>query len=138
MNDLARRRDYRRAAFYAASGSTLLVLLALSMGGSVFAVPLLSSNQLVFVNVDHAPMGVCSTIAYGHRGQPCGIGTSTGVYPYWSDNGGGVLIGLSGSSGLQLLPFVASTSNISSTARLFPNAGIHRTLTACTDEYSID
>jgi hypothetical protein len=26
---------------------------------------LLSSNQLVFVNVDHAPMGVCSTMSYG-------------------------------------------------------------------------
>ena len=104
---------------------------------TVSASPLLSSNQLVFVNVDHSPMGTCSTMAYGHYGQPCGIGTSSGVYPYWTDNGGGVLIGLSRASGLQLLPFVASTSNISGNAAFFPNAAIQRALTPGTDEYVI-
>ncbi len=99
------------------------------------ASPLLSSNQLVWVNVDHAPMGVCSTIAYGHYGQPCGIGTSSGVYPYVNDNGGGILIGLSGSSGLQMLPF--TVSNISTRASFFPNASILRTLTPCTDLYNV-
>lgn len=83
-------------------------------------------------------MGICSTFAYGHLGQPCGIGTSSGVYPYWSDNGGGVLIGLSGPSGLQLLPFVASTSQISTSATFYPNASIKRTLAPCTDQYSVD
>jgi hypothetical protein len=104
----------------------------------VTASPLLSSNQLVFVNVDHAPMGVCSTIAYGHRGEPCGIGTSSGICPHCDDFGGGVLLGLSGSPGLQLLPFVTSTSQISTNATFYPDAGIKRTLTPCTDQYSID
>ena len=115
------------------------VLLLMWMGTrSASASPLLSSNQLVFVNVDHAPMGVCSTIAYGHRGEPCGIGTSSGVCPYCSDFGGGVLIGRSGSSGLQLLQFVASASKISSSASFFPDASIQRALTPCTDTYSIE
>lgn len=114
----------------------LLALRMVALSGS--ASPLLSSNQLLFVNVDHAPMGVCSTIAYGHRGQPCGVGTSSGVYPYWSDNGGGVLIGLSGNSGLRLLPFVASASKISSSASFFPDASIQRRLTPGTDEYTIE
>src|SRR5690242_2651680 len=51
------------------------VLLALWVGlPSATALQLLSSNQLVFVNVDHAPMGVCSTMAYGHKGDVCGVG----------------------------------------------------------------
>jgi len=116
---------------------SLLVLLLPVCVRTVSASPLLSSNQLVFMNVDHAPMGTCSTFAYGHYGQPCGIGTSSGVYPYVTDNGGGVLIGLSRSSGLQLLPFVASTSNISGHAAFFPNATIQRTLTPGTDDYVI-
>jgi len=61
----------------------LPVLLTFWMGTfSLPAFTLLSSNQLVFVNVDHAPMGACSTMAYGYHGQPCGVGTSSGVYPY--------------------------------------------------------
>jgi hypothetical protein len=104
---------------------------------SLSALTLLSSNQLVFVNVDHAPIGVCSTIAYGYNGQPCGVGTSSGVYPYWNDNGGGMLIALSGSSGMQLLPFVTSASSISTNAVFFPNATIQRSLTPGTDEYAI-
>lgn len=82
-------------------------------------------------------MGVCSTFAYGHFGQPCGIGTSSGVYPYWSDNGGGVLIGSAWNSSLQLLPFVASAAGISPNASFFPNASILRTLTPGTDEFVI-
>jgi hypothetical protein len=107
---------------------------------SLSALTLLSSNGLVFVNVDHAPMGACSTITYGYKGPTCGVGTSTGAYPYYAPyhNGvGGVLIGLSGSSGLQLLPFVASTSSISTNARFFPDASIQRGLTPCTDEFAI-
>jgi hypothetical protein len=47
-----------------------LVLLVLWLGmPSLPALQLLSSNQLVFVNVDHAPMGACSTFAYGYKGQ---------------------------------------------------------------------
>jgi len=113
-----------------------VVLLSLCFR-TVSASPLLSSNQLVFVNVDHAPMGACSTIAYGHYGQPCGIGTSNGEYPYSSDNGGGVVIGLSRVSGLQLLPFVAATSNVADNATFFPNTAIQRALTPGTDEYLI-
>ena len=45
------------------------------------AFSVLSSNQLVFVNLDHAPMGACSTITYGYKDNTCGVGTSTGVYP---------------------------------------------------------
>src|SRR5580765_5262920 len=65
----------------------LPVLLAFWM--STFSLPaftLLSSNQLVFVNVDHAPMGACSTMAYGYKGDVCGVGTSTGFYPYWNSS----------------------------------------------------
>src|SRR3974390_2953685 len=94
------------------SRSALLapILLALCARPLV-AFTLLSSNELVFVNLDHAPMGVCSTITYGYKGPTCGIATSTGVYPYYQGVGG-VLIGLSNSSGLQIMPFVASTASI--------------------------
>jgi len=129
----------RTATWPKPSGWPLVpVLLTLWMGTrSMSAFPLLSSNQLVFVNVDHAPMGICSTMAYGYKGQTCGVGTSSGVYPYWS-GGGGVLIALSGSSGLELLPFVASESSISTNARYFADGSIQRSLTPCTDEYTID
>src|SRR5258708_10272141 len=88
-----------------------LVALRLSTG-CASALTLLSSNQMVFANVDHAPMGACSTITYGYKGEPCGVGTSSGVYPYWDSWGGGVLFGLSDTSGLRLLPFVTSPTNI--------------------------
>jgi len=117
------------------------VLLALWMGQPLASgLPILSSNQLVFVNVDHAPMGACSTITYGFKGDICGVGTETGNFPYWQPTGGGgggVLMALSGSSGLQLLPFVLSASSISTNARYFPDASIQRSLTPCTDEYAI-
>ncbi|HEV2391171.1 MAG TPA: glycoside hydrolase family 52 protein [Verrucomicrobiae bacterium] len=121
------------------SGFWRLVPLALWLGmPSLPAYTLLSSNELVFVNVDHAPMGACSTIAYGYKGEPCGVGTSSGVYPYWTTGGGGVLMGLSGSSGLQVLPFVTPASSISTNARFFPDASIQRSLTPCTDEYTVN
>jgi hypothetical protein len=104
------------------------------------ALTLLSSNQLVFVSLDHAPMGACSTITYGYKGDACGIGTETGVYPSWNQSGGGgggVLVAVSGSSGLQILPFVLSAPSISSNAAFFPDANVQRTLTPCTDEYAI-
>lgn len=107
---------------------------------SISALTLLSSNQLVFVNVDHAPMGVCSTMSYGYKGDVCGVGTSTGYYPYWNPSGGGdggVLIALSGSFGLKLLPFVASAPSISTSAQYFPDASIQRSLTPCTDEHAV-
>jgi hypothetical protein len=101
---------------------------------------MLASNQLVFVNVDHAQMGACSTITYGYKGGTCGIGTSTGAYPYYvpyQDGVGGVFIGMSGSSGLQMLPFLISASSISTNARFFPDTNIQRSLTPCADEYVI-
>ena len=104
------------------------------------ALTLLSSNQLVFVNVDHAPMGALATITYGYKGDACGIGTFTGNFPYWNPSGGGgdgVLIALSNSSGLQLLPFVKSAASISTNAGYFPDSGIQRSLTPCTDEHTV-
>jgi hypothetical protein len=103
---------------------------------SMFAWTPLLSNQLVFINLDHAPMGVCSTITYGYKGVTCGVGTSTGVYPFYTGTGG-VLIGLSGSSGLRLLPFVGSASSISTNASFFPDSSIQRSVTPCTDEHTI-
>ena len=118
-----------------------LILFAVWAGlASASALTLLSSSQLVFVNVDHAPMGACSTITYGYKGDICGFGTETGNFPYWlpsGGGGGGMLVALSGSSGLQLLPFVVSESSISTNAHYFPDASIHRTLTPCTDEYAV-
>jgi xylan 1,4-beta-xylosidase len=122
---------YPRCAFIVS-----LVALWLS-SGCASALTLLSSNQLVFVNVDHAPMGACSTITYGYKGEPCGVGTSSGVYPYRDSWGGGVIFGLSDSSGLRLLPFVTSPTDISTSGRFFPDASIQRTLTAGTDEFAV-
>jgi hypothetical protein len=117
------------------SGSILLVLWVSLSSASAFT--LLSSNELVFVNVDHAPMGVCSTMNYGYKGANCGVGTSSGQIPYLSTPGG-VLFALSGNSGLQVLPFVASAVSISTQAKFFPDASIRRTLTPCTDEFAIN
>ena len=123
--------------FYAVS-VTLLLLLSLPCAS---AFPILSSNQLVFVNVDHAPMGACSTITYGFKGDTCGLGTQTGNYPFWAPTGGGgggVLFGLTGSSGLQVLPFFLSPSAVSTNAHFFPDASVQRTITPSTDDYSVD
>ena len=114
------------------------ILLALWISArSLSALTLLSSNELVFVNVDHAPMGVCSTINYGYKGPTCGVGTSSGVYPYQPYGTGGVLVALSSSFGLQVLPFVRSASSISTNARFFPDTNVQRSLTPGTDEYAI-
>jgi hypothetical protein len=116
-------------------------LLTLWMGlASASAFSLLSSNQLLFVNLDHAPMGALSTITYGYNGDACGLGMETGNYPYWiptGGGGGGVLIGLSGASGLRLMPFLASPTSISTNAHYFPDTNIQRTFAPCTDQYSI-
>lgn len=114
-----------------------LVLFNLWVGlPSLFAFSLLSSDELVFVNLDHAPMGVCSTITYGTKASVCGVGTSTGVFPYYV-GGGGVLVGLSTSSGLKLLPFAASAASFSINASFFPDASIQRSVTPCTDEFTV-
>lgn len=113
-------------------------LLALLPGvPSAWGFTLLSSNELVFANVDHAPMGICSTLNYGYKGQTCGLGMSSGEIPNLN-GGGGVVFAVSSSSGLQALPFVASTSTISTHATFFPDRASHRTLTPCTDDFAID
>jgi hypothetical protein len=120
-------------------------LLGIALGilaNPASALTLLSSNQLVFVNVDHAPMGACSDINYGYKGDICGVGVSTGYYPYWNagpagGGGGGVVIGLSGAAGLKILPFVSAISAISSNATAFPDAAVQRLLTPFTDEYTL-
>jgi len=128
--------------------SLWLFLAALRAGAlSASAFTLLSSNQLVFVNVDHAPMGTCSTLAYGFGGpsgfytndfgDECGLGMSSPLIPY-RDGGGGVVIALSGSAGLRSLPFVASPASIGSRASYFAGAHVQRTLTPCTDQWTID
>lgn len=113
-----------------------IVLLLSLCFHTVSASPLLSSNELVFVNVDHAPMGLCSTINYGYKGPTCGVGMSSGAIPYLSSPGG-VLFALSDPSGLQLLPFLSSAASVSTNARYFPDASVQRTLTPCTDEFTI-
>ena len=111
------------------------------------AFTLVSSNQLVFVNVDHAPMGACSTLAYGFKGPTaaytnytgdlCGLGMSSPAIPY-RNSVGGVIIALSGSAGVQTLPFVASPASIAANASYFGDTNVHRTLTPCTDQWTID
>ena len=122
-------------------------MLALGAGApSAPAFPLLSSNQLVYVNVDHAPAGICSTLAYGftgptptfywQKGDCSGLGMSSPAVPY-ENGGGGVLIALSGAAGVQALPFVASPANVSPNAAFFGSNSVQRTLTPCTDQYTI-
>lgn len=113
-------------------GVLLPALFALA--SSSYAFTLASSNALVFVNVDHAAVGTCSTLAYGVSDGVCGLGVSSSSVPL----GGGMVIALSGPSGLQALPFVTSAGNISSKATFFPNTNVQRTLTPCTDEWSIN
>jgi autotransporter-associated beta strand protein len=93
-------------------------------------------NQLVFVNVDHAPVGACSTLAYGYKGDRCGLGLSTSVIPY-SGGGGGVVMALAVSNQIQALPFVASTASIASGASFFADSDVRRMLTPCTDEWTV-
>ena len=104
---------------------------------SARAYTLVASNQLVFINVDHAAVGTYSTFAYGVKGDKCGFGFSSSSIPY-SSGGGGVVIALSGSSGIQALPFVASTAGIASTATFFADTNVQRTLTPCTDQWNVN
>jgi len=104
---------------------------------SARAYTLVASNQLVFANVDHAAIGTYSNFAYGAKGDKCGFGFSSSSIPY-SSSGGGVVIALSGSSGLQALPFVASTAGISASATFFPDTNVQRTLTPCTDQWNVN
>jgi hypothetical protein len=115
------------------------------------AFTLLSSNQLEFANVDHAPMGACSTLTYGINGPTpwygniagdwCGLGLSSPDIPYFNGGqggGGGVVIALKSSAGLQSFPFLASPASLSSQAAFFANTNLHRTLTPCTDQWTAD
>jgi hypothetical protein len=128
----------------------LLGLLVAALGAGTFSAPaftLLSSNQLVYVDVDHAPVGTCSTLTYGYtgptptfywqKGDCCGLGMSNPAIPYQS-GGGGVVIAVSGSAGLQALPFVASPASISSAAGFLGGTNVQRALTPCTDSWAID
>ena len=111
------------------------------------AFSLLSSNQIPYVDVDHAPMGACSTITYGLtaasgpyyslRGDSCGLGMSSGSVPYLN-GGGGVVIAVSSAAGIRLLPFVASPASIASSASYFTDADVHRALSPCADQWTID
>ena len=125
-----------------------LLLAALGAGAPCApAFTLLSSNELVFVDVDHSPLGACSTLAYGYtgptptyywqKGDCCGLGMSSCSPPY-QGGGGGVVIALAGAAGLRSLPFVFSPASIASNASFFANTNIHRTLTPCTDQWTID
>src|SRR5271157_2210911 len=123
-------------------GLALAALAASTSPAPAFT--LLSSNQLVYVNVDHAPVGACSTITYGLngpvgpytniRGDWCGLGMSSSEIPYWPSAthqnvaGGGVVIALSGSAGLRTLPFLLAPYSVSSNASFFPAASAQRTL----------
>src|SRR5581483_12214599 len=113
----------------------LTALLVVAFSASAYTP--VNSNQLVFVNVDHGPVGAYSTLAYGAKGDKCGFGFSSSSIPY-SGGGGGVVIALSGPNGLQALPFVAATNSISSSASFFPDSSVQRTLTPCTDQWNIN
>src|SRR5262249_17904012 len=80
-----------------------LAALVCSLAFSARGYPLLSSNQLVFVNVDHAPVGAYSTFLYGSKGDHCGFGFSSSSAPY-GNGGGGLVVALSGGGSLQVLP----------------------------------
>lgn len=110
-----------------------ICMLALAAQGY----PLLSTNQLVFVNVDHAPVGAYSTFSYGVKGDQCGFGFSSSSIPY-GGGGGGLVIALSSRNSLQALPFMALAASISSDATFFSDTNVHRTLTPCTDEWDVN
>ena len=115
--------------------SILVVICVLAFSARAYS--LVASNQLVFLNVDHAAVGTCSTFAYGVKGDKCGFGFSSASIPY-SGGGGGVVIALSSSSGIQALPFVASTASIASTATFFTDTNVQRMLTPCTDQWNVN
>jgi xylan 1,4-beta-xylosidase len=144
--------NWRRTAWRRVNKLALCGLVLVGSGKfCASAFTLLSSNQLVFVNVDHAPVGACSTITYGLngpsgpyyniRGDWCGLGMSSPGIPYYdfrTGGGGGVLIALSNSAGLHTMPFLASPASAASNATFFADTNTHRRLTPGTDEWSID
>src|SRR5271163_2150817 len=85
---------------------SLVLAVVCACAFSARAYTLLASNQLVFVNVDHAAVGTYSTFTYGVKGDKCGLEFSSSSIPY-SGGGGGVVIALAGSGGLQALPFMS-------------------------------
>jgi hypothetical protein len=112
----------------------LLILGWVLTAGAAYVT--VNSNQLVFVNVDHAAVGTYSTLAYGAKTDECGLGQSSSSIPY-GGGGGGVVIALSGINGIQAMPFVASTGDISSSAAFFADADVQRALTPCSDEWAV-
>ncbi|MGO9200909.1 MAG: glycoside hydrolase family 52 protein [Limisphaerales bacterium] len=141
------------AAGRRACGSWLLRLLVAALGTGALPAPaftLLSSNQLMSVNVDHAPVGTCSTLAYGFigpqgriKGDWCGLETSSPDIPYYNvatgvGGGGGVFIALSGAAGVQAFPFLASPASVSPGATFFGVTNLQRTLTPCTDQWTVE
>jgi len=61
---------------------------------------------------------------------------SSASIPY-SSGGGGVIVALSGNAGVQALPFVLSPGSIGSSTKFFADTNIQRTLTPCTDQWSV-
>ena len=120
-------------------GRILPALLVLSLAWLSVSVALAftpyTTNQLVFLNVDHAPVGALSTFAYGYQGNICGFGTSSSSIP--ATSGGGVIIALSSTNGIQALPFVSSPSSIATSASFFATNGVKRILSPCTDQWNI-
>ena len=134
----AARARLNRIAGRVGYGVRGLFFAALCLGAnSLSAYTLVSSNALVFVNVDHAAAGTYSTLAYGGVGDKCGLGMSSSSIPF-SGGGGGVVVVLAGNGGMQALPFVAAANNISASATFFPNANVQRTLTPGTDEWNVN
>ncbi|MGA2556103.1 MAG: hypothetical protein ABSG04_07500, partial [Verrucomicrobiota bacterium] len=86
--------------------------------------------------MDHGAVGTYSTLAYGAKTDKCGLGQSSSSIPY-GGGGGGVLIALSGSNGIQAMPFVASTASISSSAAFFADTNVQRALSPCSDQWTI-
>ena len=68
----------------ASMGTLVLgVLLCWISPAHLSALHLLSCRRInwVALNVDHAPMGTCSTMTYGYQDSACGVGTSNGQFP---------------------------------------------------------
>jgi hypothetical protein len=92
---------------------------------------LLSDKELVFFNIDHAPVGAYSTLSYGADGPRCGLGLSSGNIP----DTDGVIIGLEDSQGLKMLPFTRIPL-VARQGSAFPPESVQRELRACTDNWT--
>lgn len=114
--------------------AALFLLLAIADAPARTFTPL-TADQLVFVNVDHAPMGAESTFAYGAKGDQCGIETTGAHTP---SKGHGVLVALKTSSGLQVMPFLKSPASASANATFFADTGVQRKLGPGTDVWTVD